>query len=103
MKVTSIAIGALTLILLVGCKNQNQSNAYSPAPSSGGTSVAGTNLSPEELGKLGAEIKKHPNDARKLLSEHGLTEQSFEQAIRKVSESPEASKRYTAAYKKARA
>ena len=53
------------------------------------------------LGELGAKIKKNPDDAQKLLSEKGLTTQSFEQQVRQVSQDPEASKRYAAAYKKA--
>jgi hypothetical protein len=101
MKKISIAIAALTLILAFGCKNQNQSNYASTNPNNSVSTQQTTNLSPEELGELGAKIKKHPNDAQKLLSEKGLTSQQFEQAVRKVAESPEDSKKYAAAYKKA--
>jgi len=102
MKKISIAIAALALILAFGCKNQ--SNYASTNPNNSNNSVStpqSTNLSPEELGELGAKIKKHPSDAQKLLSEKGLTSQQFEQAVRKVAESPEDSKKYAAAYKKA--
>ena len=102
MKKISIAIAALTLTLAFGCKNQ--SNYASTNPDNSNNSVSTqqtTNLSPEELGALGAKIKKNPNDAQKLLSEKGLTSQQFEQAVRKVAESPEDSKKYAAAYKKA--
>ncbi len=102
MKKISIAIAALALILAFGCKNQ--SNYASTNPNNSNNSVSTqqtTNLSPEELGELGAKIKKHPSDAQKLLSEKGLTSQQFEQAVRKVAESPEDSKKYAAAYKKA--
>ncbi len=99
MRKTFIAIAALTLILTFGCKQSTTSNA-TPAGSNEAT-VAASALSPEELGELGAKIKKNPADAQKLLSEKGLTEQSFEQAVRKVAEDPEASKRYAEAYKKA--
>ena len=34
------------------------------------------------------------------LSDHGLTEEQFEKAIRQVSSDPAASKRYAAAYKR---
>ena len=98
MKRITIAIAALTLALAFGCKNQNQSASTSNNNSS---STQVTNLSPEELGTLGAEIRKHPQDAQKLLSAKGLSEQQFEQAVRKVAESPEDSKKYAAAYKKA--
>ena len=66
------------------------------------TSTTAASLSPEDLGELGARIEKQPNDAQKLLSEKGLNDQSFEQAIRKIAEDPEASKRYAEAYKRAR-
>ncbi len=104
MKKIPIAIAALTLTLAFGCKNQNQSNYASTNPNDSNNSVSAqqtTNLSPEELGELGAKIKKHPSDAQKLLSEKGLTSQQFEQAVRKVAESPEDSKKYAAAYRKA--
>lgn len=103
MKNITIAIAALSLVLAFGCKNQNQSSStYS---SSGSNTVSSsqqtTSLSPEDLGALGAKIKKHPKDAEKLLSDKGLSEQQFEQAVRKVAENPQDSKRYAEAYKKA--
>jgi hypothetical protein len=102
MKKISIGIATLALVLTFGCKNQNQTASYDNN-NSGSNTVASqtTNLSPEDLGKLGAEIKKHPKDAQKLLTDKGLTEQQFEQAVRKVAENPADSKRYAQAYKKA--
>jgi hypothetical protein len=100
MRNAFIPIAALTLLLVAGCKNSQSSTAASSSDSS--TNVAqASSLSPEDLGTLGAQIKKQPNDADKLLSQHGLNEQSFAAAIRKVSEDPAAAKRYTAAYKSA--
>jgi hypothetical protein len=102
MRKIFIGVAALALVMLFGCKNQNQyqsSNANTPSNNSVSSQQA-TNLSPEELGELGAKIKKHPKDAQKLLSDKGLTEEQFEQAVRKVAESPEQSKRYAEAYKK---
>ena len=58
-------------------------------------------LTPEQLGELGAQIRKNPTDAQRLLSERGLDEQKFEQAVRKVAEDPAAAKRYSESYKKA--
>lgn len=107
MKKTSIAIATLALMLAFGCKNKSENAGYNtPSKDQNNTSVAqtsepSTNLTPEQLGELGAKIKKHPKDAQKLLSDSGLTEQQFAQAIRKVAEDPDASKRYAAAYKKA--
>lgn len=101
-------IAAFLVVLAAGCKNQqtatsnttSQPYAKSTAPNLANTSQAST-LSPEDLGTLGAQIKKQPNDADKLLADKGLNEQSFAAAIRKVSENPDSAKRYTAAYKKA--
>jgi len=103
MKKISIGIATLALVLMFGCKNQNQTSGTSADNNTGNTvsSQQTANMSPEDLGTLGAEIKKHPKDAQKLLSDKGLTEQQFEQAVRKVAESPEQSKRYAGAYKKA--
>ncbi len=105
MKKTSIIIGALLLVLAAGCKNQNRQTANAPYPESSNISqpanATTASLTPEELGELGAKIKKNPSDAEKILSEKGLTQQSFEQQVRKVAEDPAASKRYADAYKKA--
>jgi len=94
---TFAAIAAL--LVSIACNNKEQSSATSPSTSE--TTVAQSNMTPEQLGELGAAIKKSPDNAQKLLADHGLTEESFEQAIRKVSEDPAASKRYADAYKKA--
>jgi hypothetical protein len=102
MKKISLVIAAVALVWMFGCKNQSNNTASNSTPSDNSTSVAQqSNLSPEELGELGAKIKKNPSDAEKLLSEKGLTQQQFEQAVRKVAESPDQSKRYAEAYKKA--
>lgn len=98
MKKISIAL-ALIALIAAGCsKEQGQTNAGSTS-----AAVAQANLTPEELGELGAKIKKQPSDAQRLLQERGLTEESFEQQIRKVAEDPQASKRYSEAYRKASA
>ena len=103
MKSALFATLILAVALVSGCKQQ-QNAASTPATTNDQTSAtASTNMSPEQLGELGAQIKKHPKDANKLLSDHGLTEASFEKAIRQVTQDPDASKRYTAAFKKARA
>ena len=101
MKKISLIIAAVALVWLVGCKNQSNNTASNSTPSDKSASVAQqSTLSPEELGELGAKIKKNPGEAEKLLSEKGLTQQQFEQAVRKVAESPDQSKRYAEAYKK---
>ncbi len=102
MKRTWIAAGAMTLLLLGGCKKQTTSETVAtPTTTSSSSTTVVTNMTPEELGQLGAEIKKKPAEAKRILSEHGLDEASFEKAIRKVSSNVEESRRYAAAYKKA--
>jgi predicted double-glycine peptidase len=106
MKKISIMIAAVALTLAAGCKNQ-ATTATSSTDNTGSSTVATSAasstaaLTPEQLGELGATIKKSPDDAQKILSDRGLTTQAFEQQVRQVAQDPEASKRYAAAYKKA--
>lgn len=92
----TLAILAIAGSLAFACRKDATGTA---SPSSGLTSSA--SKSPEELGAIGAEIKKHPSEAKQILSQHGLSEETFETQIRKTTEDPDASKRYAAAYKKA--
>lgn len=100
-------IAAFLVVLAAGCKNQQTASNTSSQPyaksssSPEATTAQASALSPEDLGTLGAAIKKQPNNADKLLADKGLNQQTFAAAIRKVSESPDSAKRYTAAYKKA--
>lgn len=73
-----------------------------PQPSSSAQPAAAakaTALTPEQLGTLGAEIQKQPERADELLAKNGLDRESFERQIRKVTEDPEASKRYATAFR----
>ncbi|HYS54852.1 MAG TPA: hypothetical protein VER58_13930 [Thermoanaerobaculia bacterium] len=101
MKRILIAVATAGVLLTIGCNKNQTAGATSNTPDNTQAIAQQTNLSPEDLGTLGAEIKKHPKDADKLLTDKGLTEQQFVKAVRKVSESPEDSKRYAAAFKKA--
>jgi hypothetical protein len=105
MKTLLTSSAIVMLVLAAGCKNNPSSTAASSgsenATTSAQSSAPAASLSPEQLGTLGAQIKKQPNDADKLLAERGLDEQSFAAAIRKVSEDPAQAKRYTTAYKRA--
>ena len=96
---------ALALSLtLAAC---NQKSADSKSASAGGAVdppvVATQELTPEQLGELGARITKNASRAKEILGEHGLDEKSFEQKIRKITEDPAASRRYAAAFEKAKA
>src|SRR5438034_9663207 len=102
MRRTWIAAGAVTLLLLGGCKKQTtKETVVTPTTTNSSSTTVITTMTPEELGQLGAEIKKKPAEAKRILSEHGLDEASFEKAIRRVSSNIEESRRYAAAYKKA--
>ena len=97
-----IAATAMALLLLGACKEKKTTETVStPTTTSSTSTTVVTNMTPEELGQLGAEIKKKPAEAKRILSEHGLDEASFEKAIRRVSSNIEESRRYAAAYKKA--
>lgn len=97
----STTILALTLTLtLAGACRQETASEGSIAPETG---LAPAAMTPEQLGALGAQIRKEPDRADELLSEHGMTRDSFEQAIRDVTENPDAARRYTAAYRQASA
>lgn len=101
MKQSLTALATALFLIAAGCKG-NQGLGTSGSSGVGASSHASANastLSPEQLGTLGAQIKKQPNDAHRLLLEQGLTEDSFASAIRKVSEDPAAAKRYAAAYR----
>jgi hypothetical protein len=56
--------------------------------------VDATDLTPEELAEIGAEIEKDPARAHEVLDDYGVSYESFETAIRRLTEDPEASRRY---------
>lgn len=99
---TTLTMSLVVLLALAGCGAKDQQTAVTndepPAQRQ-----ANANLTPEELGELGAQIRKTPVRANEILRERGLTQKTFETEIREVTEDPEASKRYAAAYKKASA
>jgi hypothetical protein len=106
MKQILMAFVLVALVYGGGCKNNNTPSATKPSDNNAQTAVAtsqtssSSSLSPEDLGSLGAQIRKQPNDANKLLAAHGMDMRSFEAAVRKVSENPADARRYTAAYKR---
>jgi len=91
-------ITLLLALTLAGACGGKQDYASSSSPAATAKTAS---LTPEQLGELGAQIQKNPDRAHELLTHHGLTEESFEKAIRQVTENPDASRRYTAAYRKA--
>ena len=99
MRVTAI----VAILLLTACGKQHHETAATSATTATTSQAASTTLTPEELGDLGARIQKEPARADEILSQRGLNQQSFEKAIRDVTENADASKRYAASYKKASA
>ena len=97
-------IAILSLAALLGaCQQQKQTPAAEVTPAAATTASARTAPTPEQLGALGAEIRKDPARGDELLGQHGLTRETFEQAIRAVTENADASRRYAEAYRKASA
>ena len=100
----AITFTLIVLLALAGACRQNENKTANVATGEQQASVqTARELTPEQLGELGAQIRKTPDRANELLSNHGLTQQSFEAQIRKVTENPDASKRYAEAYRKASA
>jgi hypothetical protein len=92
------------MLLAIACGGNDKPAARAGSSESqqvAATNAAATRLTPEELGELGAKIRKTPERANEILRDRGLDQKSFETEIRKVTEDPEASKRYAAAYKRA--
>ena len=96
---------ALSLFLLIACGGRDAQNVQSaetkPQAATTASQATSPSLTPEQLGELGAQIRKDPSRAQELLASRGLNEQSFEKAIRDVTENPDASKRYADAYRTA--
>ncbi|HYI13383.1 MAG TPA: hypothetical protein VEK57_30330 [Thermoanaerobaculia bacterium] len=104
MKYATILSLTLTLTLAGACGQQERTATNDAAPATSvAASTPATALTPEQLGELGALIRKEPGRADELLGRHHLTRQQFEQAIRDVTENADASKRYAEAYRKASA
>jgi len=95
---------SLMVLLALACGGDDRPAATAESSQSqqvAATNAAATPLTPEELGELGAKIRKTPERANEILRDRGLDQKRFETEIRKVTEDPEASKRYAAAYKRA--
>ncbi len=101
MNMRSTLAISFVVLLAFACGGNDKQNASVAQTQSQAKLGASTTLTPEELGALGAQIRKTPDRAEALLRERGLTEKTFEAEIRKVTEDPDASKRYAAAYKRA--
>ena len=101
-RVTPIAL-VLTVALFAACGNEQTQTTAKETAAAQQPAVTSANLTPEELGELGAQIRKEPARADEILARRGMNQQSFEKAIREVTENPDASKRYAESYRKASA
>ena len=94
-----IALLISSMLIACGRNEQVASNTSATPPVA---AASATPLTPEQLGELGAQINHQPDRAAELLAHHGLTPESFEQQIRRVTGDPQASRRYADAFKKAK-
>lgn len=101
MRVLTLAL-VLALALTGACSNEQKATSTTETTAVPATAQA-TQLTPEELGELGAQIRKEPARASEILAQKGLDQATFEKQIREITENPDASKRYAAAYRKASA
>ena len=89
---TPLFVACLLLAILpLGCSDAETAAAE--------TDAAVADLSPEELGRLGARLHESPGRAEEILAERGLTWEAFESAVRELAEDPEASRRYSEAFR----
>ncbi len=98
MMKTTAAAAAVASFLLLGCHRQPASAAAQAAQAT----PAIARESPETLGRIGAEISKHPGDAKRILSKYEMDEISFLKAIRAVSSDTVLSRRYRDGFRKTR-
>ena len=101
MKSLTIGTMILALTLVAGCR-QTETTAVATEEEVQARATA-RELTPEQLGELGAKIVNEPERADELLTEQGLTRETLEAEIRRITEDPEASKRYAQAYENAKA
>ena len=88
---------------LLACSNDGSSESKPAAAGASAPAVSSQEMTPEQLGEIGAKISRDASQAKQILDQHGLDEKSFEAKIRKITEDPEASRRYAAAFEKAKA
>lgn len=96
---TGLMNGLLVAVMLLGlaaCGGEAESVTVVDAPEEV------VELSPEELGELGVRLEAEPDRIEEILGEHGLTLETYEAAIRRVTENPGEARRYAEAYDNAR-
>lgn len=91
---------ALAGLLLVSaaCGRDESTSTASSTP--GESAITTEPRTPEQLGEIGAQIEKEPQRGDAILTQHGMTRESFESEIRAVTENVDSARRYAAAYRK---
>jgi hypothetical protein len=100
MKRSFLAIALAAVVFAIpGCRNETVVDTETTtAATSTDAPITQVSIDPEQLGEIGAQIRERPHEAQSILAGRGLTEEEFEQLVRRVTEDPEASKKYAAAY-----
>ena len=70
-------------------------------PAGGPETVAAAELSPAELGEIGAELDRSPERAEEILREKGVDPDEFEAAVREVAADVDAARKYSRAFAEA--
>ncbi len=100
MRANAVVMAGLwvTMLLLgAACGGEQESVAVIDSPAE--EVVA---LSPEKLGQLGVQLEAEPDRIEEILAEQGLTLDTYEAAIRRITENPGDARRYAEAYDNAR-
>lgn len=84
----------LTLPFWAAC---NGDDGETPAPRAG-EDVAAADLSPKELGALGAELYRSPDRAEQILADRGIDPDEFEAAVREVAADTGDAREYAEAF-----
>jgi hypothetical protein len=86
-------------ILLVSLAATACSTSEDEANAAAVEAASEVELSPEELGRLGARLHEQPDEAERILAAAELTWEQLEAAIRLVAEDAETAKRYAEAFR----
>ena len=93
-----IVVIAAALVLTGGCRKQTTQTTSSMLVDD--AFIAHSGPTPTQLGEIAAKIHKQPAEMQRILRDHGLTQPSFEQAVRKATADPKTQQQYAEAYKR---
>jgi hypothetical protein len=94
--ITRTLLAALLLSLgIFGAACQDE---VATSDSTTAESVDAGELSPDELGRIGARLHEAPDDAEAILADEGITWEDYQAAVREVSADVESAQRYSEAF-----